>query len=212
VDPRTFDGKIRQLSRALSRRSLVGGSIGATLLATAGFADDTRAKKIKVEKCLPPGQRCGTKKNDEPCRKCCHRYFITTPKGTKKCACRPDGIECSNPSQCCTGACQSGRCGATAVAPAAACRPAGTGCTSPTQCCTGICENGLCGPAICNNVNAGCDRPEDCCSGVCGCVDELFPIIACTCRKAGCAGPNEPCEFNSDCCTEFCYEGSCDEP
>ena len=240
MDPRTFDGMVRQVSRALSRRSLIGGSLGAAVLAAVGLADDARAKKkAQAEDCLPPGQRCGTEKNDEPCRKCCHRYHIVNRQGTKKCACRPDSIECSNPSQCCTGVCNSGRCGAApggAVAPPspppppppppappppppgppAPCQPAGAGCTGASQCCSGICEVGLCRPAPCRAVNTNCAVSLDCCSGVCGCT-EIFPgASTCTCRNATCAPPEGACTVDADCCSEFCGDfGSgleCAEP
>lgn len=199
MDPRTFDGMIRQLSRALSRRSLVGGSLGAAVLAAAGLSDDAQAKKKgKAEACLPPGQRCGTKKKDEPCRKCCQGYHVVTPSGKKKCACRPDGVDCTNPSQCCTGTCPNGRCGA------APCLPAGAGCTSPSQCCVGICQNGRCGAPTCNSVNAICGINSDCCSGICGCIEDFLPISICTCRNATCGGPEAECLSNADCCEEFC--------
>jgi len=202
MDPRTFDGMIRQFARRLSRRSLVGGSLGAAVLAAVGLTDDTQAKKVKADRCLPPGRRCGTKKNDEPCRKCCQGHHIVTPSGKKKCACRPDGIDCSNASQCCAGACSNGRCGAPAVAP---CLPTGTGCASPSQCCTGICEVGICRSAPCRAVNTNCAVNLDCCSGVCGPAEVGPGIFVSTCRNATCLPPDgEPCFTNADCCTEFC--------
>ena len=211
MDPRAFDGMIRKLSRALSRRSLVGGSLGVAVLSAVGLPDDARAKKIKAEDCLPPGQRCGTRRKDPPCRRCCQGYHVRNPNGSKKCACRPNGTECNNSSQCCTGTCTNGLCTASAVAPAP-CLPAGAGCTSGSQCCVGICQSGVCGAPVCNNINAGCDVPSDCCSGVCGCIEEFFPLRLCTCRKSACAPPNGSCIFDSDCCTEFCFEGVCEEP
>ena len=228
MDPRSFDGMIRRLSRALSRRSLVGGSVGAAVLAAAGLTDDARArKKVKAEDCLASGRRCGTRKNDEPCGKCCHRYHIITPKGKKKCACRPDGVECSNPSQCCTGACASGRCQADAVAPPVPpappvplappapptpCHPAGSGCASPSQCCSGICEVGLCRPAPCRAVDTNCAVNLDCCSGVCGCA-EFFPgAFTCTCRNVTCVQPEGTCDTDADCCTEICSTTLGDSP
>lgn len=201
VDPRTFDGLIRKLSRTLSRRSLVGGSLGASVLAAVGLADDAQARKVKAEDCLPPGRRCGTKKNDEPCRKCCQRYHIVNPKGKKKCACRPDGVDCSNPSQCCSGACENGFCRSPAVA---TCRPAAAGCSSATQCCSGICEVGLCRPAPCRNVDAICGIDLDCCSGVCGCIEEFPFAPSCTCRNAMCVDPPGLCTVDADCCSEIC--------
>ena len=210
MDPRTFDGMIRQLSRRLSRRSLAGGSLGAAALAALGLADDALARKtVQAEDCLPPGRRCGTKKNDEPCRKCCQRYHIVNDNGKKKCACRPDGVDCSNPSQCCTGACENGLCGA------APCRPASSGCTSPSQCCSRICEVGFCRSAPCRADSVNCAVNLDCCSGVCGCIDD-FLISICTCRSATCVQPGGVCSADTDCCTEFCdgppFPSVCEPP
>ena len=206
MDRRTFDVMIRRLSRALSRRSLVGGSLGTAVLAAVGLADTAEAKKVAADRCIAAGRRCGTKKNDEPCRKCCHRYHVENRKGTKKCACRPVGVDCGNPSQCCTGVCESGRCGATPVAPVTPCLPASAGCTSPSQCCSGICEVGLCRPAPCRAVDTNCAVNLDCCSGVCGCFEDPFVpgVSICTCRSATCVQPPGACNVTADCCSEIC--------
>jgi hypothetical protein len=49
MDPRKFDALVQELSEKLSRRSVVGGSVGASLLAAAGLgggetSDDALAK------------------------------------------------------------------------------------------------------------------------------------------------------------------------
>jgi hypothetical protein len=41
VDPRNFDRMIGQLSQVLSRRSLMGNSFGASLLAAVGLGEET---------------------------------------------------------------------------------------------------------------------------------------------------------------------------
>lgn len=201
MDPRTFDGMIRQLSRALSRRSLVGGSLGAAVLTAVGLVGDTHAKKSRAEDCLPPGQRCGTRKKDPPCRKCCQGYHVENSNGAKKCACRPNGVECNNSSQCCAGTCEGGLCRPGTPAP---CVPAGSGCTNPTQCCTGICEVGVCRTAPCRAVDTNCAVDLDCCSGVCGCIEEFPGISFCTCRRSDCVLTGGECTSTSACCTEEC--------
>jgi hypothetical protein len=148
VDPGTFDGLIRRLSRSLSRRSLVGGSLGASLLTAVGLGDATLAEKAKTERCVPPGRRCGTKKNDPPCRQCCHRYHILVGKRKKKCACRPAGTDCSNASQCCTGICDNGTCRS------APCRAVGIRCAFNTDCCTGICTCSFATDCTCRAAGA----------------------------------------------------------
>jgi hypothetical protein len=170
VDPRTFDGLIRKLSRRLSRRSLVGGSLGASMLTAVGLDAAALAEKVKTEKCVPPGRRCGTKKNDPPCRKCCHRYHVVG-KRKKKCACRPAGIECANPSQCCTGICDNGTCRS------GPCHGVGSRCAFNTDCCTGICTCSFATDCTCRAAGACgqfgdvCVDNENCCSDVC---EEFF--------------------------------------
>ena len=198
MDPRTFDGLSRQVSRGLSRRSVVGGSLGASLLAAVGLGDAALANKVKTEQCVPAGQRCGTRKNDPPCRRCCHRYHIDVSGRKKRCACRPAGIECSNSTQCCNSNCENGTCRS------ASCRTVNVGCAVGTDCCSGICENGTCRSAPCRANSIRCEINSDCCSGICGCI-ELFPGASiCTCRNVTCAPPDGGCSVDADCCTEQC--------
>ena len=170
VDPRTFDGMTRQLWSRLSRRSIVRGSLAASLLAAAGLGDAVLAEKVETEACVPAGRRCGTKKNDPPCRKCCQRYHIVNAKGTKKCACRPAGAECTSPPQCCSGICQNGTCRS------APCRAASIRCEINSDCCSGVCGCFEIAPGIsgCTCRNATCAPPEadctvdaDCCTDIC---------------------------------------------
>jgi hypothetical protein len=179
VDPRTFDGLIRRLSRNLSRRSLVGGSLGASLLSAVGLGDAALAEKAKTEKCVPPGRRCGTKKNDPPCRQCCHRYHIVVGKRKKKCACRPAGTDCANASQCCTGICENGACRS------APCRAVNIRCEINSDCCSGVCgcDEIIPGAGSCTCRNASCGQPgatcavtADCCSEFC---DDFGPEPVC---------------------------------
>lgn len=109
MDAHRFDQLQRQLAQGRSRRALVGGSLGASLLAALGGGEETAAK-ARSERCVPAGRRCGAKKDDRSCKACCHRNHVTTPKGKKKCACKSDGIVCGNDAQCCSSSCQGGVC------------------------------------------------------------------------------------------------------
>jgi hypothetical protein len=170
VDPRTFDEMIRQLSRSLSRRSLVGGSLGASLLAAVGLGDAALAKKANAEACVPAGRRCGTKKKDPPCGKCCHRYHIVKRNGKKKCACRPADVGCSNRSQCCTGICENRTCRSSH------CRAANVGCAINSDCCSRVCgcveifpgaTSCTCRNATCAQPDGDCSVDADCCTETC---------------------------------------------
>ena len=178
VDPRTFGEMIRQLSRSLSRRSLVGGSLGASLLAAVGLSDAALAKNAEAEACVPAGQRCGTKKKDPPCRKCCNHYHIVRPNGTKTCACRPADVGCSNPSQCCTGICEQGTCRSIR------CRAENVGCAVNTDCCSEVCGcvEILSGSSTCTCRNASCAQPDEDCSVDADCCTE-------TCSEGTCSPP-----------------------
>jgi len=166
VDPHTFDEMIRRLSR----RSLVGGSLGVSLLAAVGLSDAALARNAEAEACIPTGQRCGTKEQDPPCAKCCNRYHIVNANGRKKCACRPAGVGCSNPTQCCTGICQKGTCRS------APCRAVKVGCAINSDCCSGVCgcveifpgaTSCTCRKATCAQPDGDCSDDADCCTETC---------------------------------------------
>jgi hypothetical protein len=126
VDPQKFEGMVRKLSASLSRRSLVGGSIGASVLAAVGLGDEALAKKEQVnsEACTPENRLCGcknkkNKKGDKkpkpwqkcrPCSTCCHKYSVQVSKKKSRCACKPHETECGNSTQCCSGVCGNGIC------------------------------------------------------------------------------------------------------
>lgn len=63
------------------------------------------------ERCVANGKRCGRGggKRRKPCKKCCSRRSVETDRG-RKCACRPDGDDCLNDAQCCSGICTGGVC------------------------------------------------------------------------------------------------------
>jgi hypothetical protein len=132
VDPQNFDRMIGQLSRVLSRRSLVGGSLGAAVLSAVGLGETAGAKKVTAEACIPTGKKCpakkprGDKKKTLGCDQCCQDFVTTfrTKKGkrVKKCACTPNGVACGRSAQCCSGFCSGGICSSPSPA-VAACDP-----------------------------------------------------------------------------------------
>jgi hypothetical protein len=139
MDPRSFDRMIRRLSPVFSRRSLVGGSLGAAALATIGLGHDTSARRVDAERCLPQNARCGyTQKRKDgtreriKCSKCCHDFFEVNARGRKKCNCRPNTHACKSGSQCCSGFCGDNVCHESP------CRQIGQSCdeNADGRCCT----------------------------------------------------------------------------
>lgn len=170
MDPRSFDRMIRRLSPMLSRRSLVGGSLGAAALATMGLSDDTTAQRATSEECLPANTRCGyTKKRKNGarerirCSKCCQGYVQVTARGRKKCSCRPNTVGCATGSQCCSGFCGDNIC------QESPCPQIGQICneSADAYCCflTGKCNNaGVC--VRCSPEGGSCDPVDpNCCVG-----------------------------------------------
>lgn len=134
MDPRTFDGMIQKLSASLSRRKVVGGSVGAAVLTAVGLSDETAAQRkqneVQAEGCISTGKKCPAKRlrgrtgkrraKKLGCNRCCQDAVETRTnnKGKKVnyCACRPDGADCGNKGRaaCCSGICNAaGKCAAT---------------------------------------------------------------------------------------------------
>lgn len=227
VDPKLFDGIARRLSRVGSRRAMVGGALSAAIFAAAGIPTDAPAKRARTEACLPQGRRCGTRKGDESCKRCCQRYFVTNDKGRRKCACRPVSESCNNSAQCCTGNCQNNVC----VPGSPACTEFGLACAANSDCCSGICGDGICRAIPCTNLGGTCQNNGNCCSSTCG--DGICQPVVCsnigsicatnanccsnicalsffefTCRKPNCVGDGASCQNDSDCCEGVCEEDS----
>jgi hypothetical protein len=178
VDPRTFDGMIRRLSGSLSRRSLVGGSIGASLLGVLGLGDEeglARSKRVRAEACIPTGKKCpsvkprGKKKKQLGCNKCCQHHVDTSgPKN--KCACTPDFFACTQSAHCCSGGCTDGVCAKRAVE----CAEIGASCAANAECCSQLCNLGAAGDVAnecvtCLTFGATCDpsiAENLCCDGL----------------------------------------------
>jgi hypothetical protein len=132
MDPTRFDGMIQNLSRSLSRRSLAGGSLGASVLAVIGLGEETVARKkarsedkqteVTAEACIATGKKCSSKKprgragpnTKKPkklsCNQCCQRRVIKTAKGQNICYCAVTGTACTGTRECCDGVCESGVC------------------------------------------------------------------------------------------------------
>jgi hypothetical protein len=169
MDPHSFERMIRRLSPVLSRRSLVGGSLGAAALATVGLGADTSARRVSSEECLPANRRCGyTKKRNDgtreriKCSKCCQGYFQVNARGRKKCSCRPNTVGCNTGSQCCSGFCGDNVC------QESPCPQIGESCSEPEALCcfeTGRCNNaGVC--VRCSSQGESCDPADpNCCVG-----------------------------------------------
>ena len=217
VDPETFDGLIRRVSRTLSRRALVGGSLGAAVLTAVGLSDEVVAKntKGKAEACIQTGKPCGSpkprgrkgggKRGKRPkqlsCTQCCQRRVTTNASGQQVCTCAPNNTPCTENFECCLGACIGNVCGGPrtpAPAPIVTCTASGAeapgGCLikseSPTQ------ENAGCCTGTCSNAPA-VGNLNDCCtpngqnptvSGGAQCID-------------GTANSPDP---NTSCCSGFC--------
>ncbi len=73
---------------------------------------DQSQRGVQAEGCTRSGKKCGKGKKLKPCSNCCTGYNITTRSKKKKCACRPDGIRCTQDAQCCAGVCFDRLCGA----------------------------------------------------------------------------------------------------
>ena len=118
--------------------------------------------------------------------------------------CRQDGAACVAASECCSGSCPSGFCGAALV-----CKSDGALCSAATECCSGQCTqtNGgqhVCGAApTCAANGTACSVPADCCSQSCTgtCVD-----------PNQCKAVSQACGSDANCCTNSCVNGVCVEP
>jgi hypothetical protein len=144
VDPRSFDGLIRNLSGVLSRRSLVGATLGASILTTVGLRADDAAGKKKKKKTI-----CHCPSNDPTtCRTI--RVSKRARRAHLEHLCDYDGE------------CQAGKVGT--------CTPPVTGCTRNNQCsgATPYCQDGVC--VQCRNAG-DCPCPNDtCANGACSTV------------------------------------------
>ena len=219
MDPHTFEGMIRKLSATLSRRSLVGGSVGASVLAAVGLGEETLAKKHRVtaEACIPTGKRCpspkprGRKGNGKQgkdakqlsCAECCQRHVITSTnakgKRVKKCACKPVGLPCTQDTrwQCCTNVCAGDVCAPSSTPPTPSfCEASGSTLCVPTPGASFDCSSDPSNLCACMLTESG--------SHVCldmSAPREAFECLECDQEGEVCAQVNPPgntgCDFGS---------------
>jgi hypothetical protein len=159
VDPQKFDDLVKRLARSVSRRGLLGASIGTSLAATAAAVEEAIGKGKNKKNRAKGDNKGGGKKN---------RGKAASKGGGKKknrgnagggnadaercgangqrCGPRPGGkgkgkkkgrknfIPCS---RCCSDFSEK-----TGRVRRCACRPNGTSCSTgnPTQCCSGFCN------------------------------------------------------------------------
>jgi hypothetical protein len=167
VDPKKFDDVIRQLSQRLSRRSVVGGSLGATVLSAVGLgaADDAEAKnkgpkKDGGGKNKGPKKDGGGGKNKGP-NKDSGGGKNKGPKkdgggGKNKGKAKSDALPCLADGQACPKR--------TKVRPAKNGKKARFRQQTCGECCSGRSVNGVCG---CTPNGSGCANAGECCSGIC---------------------------------------------
>ena len=141
----------------------------------------------------------------------------TTPALT---CCRPDGVQTSDPSSCCSGIYnpKNKACGQNV------CRPAGSACTDDLQCCSGDCEDtGFCAEEQCLPLDTPCAPGDSCCDGAECLPDRGVCGFAQACRelRAPCnvGDPTTPCCQGLDCQKAVnkhpigeLYDGLCQAP
>ncbi len=83
------------------------------------------------------------------------------PATGPKCACGVVGFSCSDPSTCCSGACDTWIASADAGVTTACCIDTNQPCAAPNDCCGALtCTNGQC---ACRATGEPCARASDCC-------------------------------------------------
>jgi hypothetical protein len=188
MDPERFDTLAKTLAQAGTRRSLMGGSLGAAVLTALVLSGETLGKKqVTAEHCLAIGEKCpktlkhGKKKVKHTCEKrCCTRFSAVSPGGKRRCACVPPGQPCTpgTARHCCTQTCGAdGLCTGVQAPPPqqTTCTGLDQVCTTDAQCCTGICNVGgsTTGPradtanecATCRSGRAPCESGNGQCCG-----------------------------------------------
>jgi hypothetical protein len=217
VDPTRFEGLVRKLSVTLSRRSLVGGSVGASVLAAVGLGEETLAKKHRVnaDACIPTGKRCpakkprGRKRNGKDgkkakklsCDQCCQRRVTQDSKGQNICDCASTDSPCTESRECCDGRCISGIC--------QLCQTAGESCNDfggpgTGFCCSGLRCNqasettsGVCVACLPDGATCNPDAPNNLCCGISSICDPVNN----TCGEfVPCLFPLQTCDIAEDRC------------
>ena len=112
--------------------------------------------------------------------------------------CRKGGEPCVAETDCCSGHCDAGLCGAGGATGSGApgpCRANGEGCRQGSQCCSGYCNGRE--KCACKPVGKGCADPSQCCSGLCD--------------GGKCHCPGDQVRCDSQCCAagQRCKRGRC---
>jgi len=216
VDPHRLNAMIRRLVQTHSRRSLVGGSLTASVLAALGLDQDVIARKsgVATEACIPTGSKCPAKRRRGKhgrklsCKHCCQGFSIRGRKGKHKCSCKPGGQPCTafSASDCCTGTCQGGFCASVSLGPQ--CEADGTDCASDAECCSGICNTGG------SNFTGTADECAQCRTGRARCAADPTSCCGartCTASDRGGANPNTRCcsLLNERCSNDSGTTGAC---
>ncbi len=151
--------------------------------------------------CLSTGASCDRNSGGT----CCSGVCGVDDRCNEAAFCRAPSESCTVGTECCTGSCVGGRCGAVL------CRGAGQVCSSGGECCSNLCgANGACevvpaGPGgdSCSTLgevctNTGTIAGGDCCSTNCQggvCV-----------RAYSCQANGDVCFRDADCCGNFCSQ------
>ncbi|MHB8420158.1 MAG: hypothetical protein ACYDCL_18950 [Myxococcales bacterium] len=100
-------------------------------------------------------------------------------------ACAANGLTCSADTDCCSQACDAGRC---------ACLPNGAVAASAALCCSGqgAIPPGSASLACCGGSGLSCTQAADCCTGYCAS------------GSCGCAPNGAACQTSSQCCGQKC--------
>jgi hypothetical protein len=161
--------------------------------------------------CAPSSLCCGGKCKDvqsDPsnCGDCGNLCAVDEVCSGGQCAlpaCKANGDQCDENSDCCSGSCNGSVC---VCSPGSF--PAGGTCQTDANCCQGRCvaDHCVCFPPDFPpkpGVNGPCLADRDCCSGSC-LLDPTGNIGLCTCRPFG-----SPCDNQFQCCSGNCNGGIC---
>src|SRR5689334_6731003 len=113
MEPTRFDALVQTLTRPGSRRRALGALLATVLApATAAAAPAPAGCLATGKRCSQPatagsghgtGQRKKGKHRPPACAKCCTGLGITAADGKAYCACKGEGVDCTNAGQCCGG-------------------------------------------------------------------------------------------------------------
>lgn len=112
-------------------------------------------------------------------------------------SCGADSTFCQQATDCCTGSCNSNRCGV------ATCSVDGVSCSVNGDCCNGVCSSGVCGLPSCTSNGGSCSINSNCCSSICQTGQ---------CVAIACTNDQSSCSSNGQCCNGLCSSSICGFP